>query len=33
MPETNPPEPAGFPVVVTLPVQWGAQDAFAHVNM
>jgi acyl-CoA thioester hydrolase len=23
---------AEFPVVVTLPVQWGDQDAFGHVN-
>src|SRR3954447_21061393 len=23
---------AGFPVVITLPVQWGDQDAFGHVN-
>jgi acyl-CoA thioester hydrolase len=23
---------AGFPVVVTIPVQWGDQDAFGHVN-
>ncbi|ODT99410.1 MAG: thioesterase [Planctomycetes bacterium SCN 63-9] len=23
---------AGYPVVVTLPVQWGDQDAFRHVN-
>jgi acyl-CoA thioester hydrolase len=23
---------AGFPVIVTLPVQWGDQDAFGHVN-
>lgn len=23
---------AGFPVVVALPVQWGDQDAFQHVN-
>jgi acyl-CoA thioester hydrolase len=23
---------AGFPAVVTLPVQWGDQDAFGHVN-
>jgi acyl-CoA thioester hydrolase len=26
------PELAGFPAVVTLPVQWGDQDAFGHVN-
>jgi acyl-CoA thioester hydrolase len=23
---------AGFPVVILLPVQWGDQDAFGHVN-
>jgi acyl-CoA thioester hydrolase len=23
---------AGFPVVITIPVQWGDQDAFGHVN-
>lgn len=23
---------AGFPVVIVLPVQWGDQDAFGHVN-
>ena len=23
---------AGYPVVVTIPVQWGDQDAFRHVN-
>jgi acyl-CoA thioester hydrolase len=23
---------AGFPVLITLPVQWGDQDAFQHVN-
>jgi acyl-CoA thioester hydrolase len=23
---------AGFPVVIALPVQWGEQDAFGHVN-
>jgi acyl-CoA thioester hydrolase len=23
---------AGYPVVVTVPVQWGDQDAFGHVN-
>ncbi|HEX3997828.1 MAG TPA: thioesterase family protein [Pirellulales bacterium] len=23
---------AGFPVVVSLPVQWGEQDMFGHVN-
>jgi acyl-CoA thioester hydrolase len=25
-------ELAGFPVVISLPVQWGEQDAFGHVN-
>lgn len=24
--------PAAFPVTITLPVQWGDQDAFGHVN-
>ena len=28
----TPAELAGQPVVVTLPVQWGDQDAFGHVN-
>lgn len=23
---------AGFPVIVALPIQWGDQDAFGHVN-
>lgn len=23
---------ADFPVVIRLPVQWGEQDAFGHVN-
>lgn len=23
---------AGFPVVIEIPVQWGDQDAFGHVN-
>ena len=23
---------AGFPIVVVLPVQWGEQDSFGHVN-
>jgi acyl-CoA thioester hydrolase len=23
---------AGYPVIVTLPVQWGDQDSFKHVN-
>lgn len=27
-----PPELAEFPAFVTLPVQWGDQDAFGHVN-
>jgi acyl-CoA thioester hydrolase len=27
-----PAELADFPVVITLPVQWGEQDAFGHVN-
>jgi acyl-CoA thioester hydrolase len=27
-----PPELAGQPVVVELPIQWGDQDAFGHVN-
>lgn len=27
-----PPELGDFPTVVTLPVQWGDQDAFGHVN-
>jgi acyl-CoA thioester hydrolase len=29
---TLPSELAGHPVVVALPVQWGDQDAFGHVN-
>lgn len=30
---TNPPaELEGFPAVVRLPVQWGDQDSFGHVN-
>jgi acyl-CoA thioester hydrolase len=32
LPETRPPELAGHPVVVPLPIQWGDQDAFGHVN-
>jgi acyl-CoA thioester hydrolase len=28
----NPPELLTHPIVVTLPVQWGDQDSFAHVN-
>ena len=27
-----PPELAGQPVTVALPIQWGDQDAFGHVN-
>lgn len=26
------PELAAFPCTITLPVQWGVQDAFGHVN-
>lgn len=29
--DSNTPPP-GFPVGITLPVQWGDQDAFGHVN-
>ena len=30
---TNPGSPfEGYPVVISLPVQWGDQDAFLHVN-
>ncbi len=29
---TVPPALAGQPVIVTLPIQWGDQDAFGHVN-
>jgi len=29
---TQPPELTAQPVVLTLPVQWGDQDAFGHVN-
>src|SRR5262245_17515748 len=29
---TQPSELTGQPVVITLPVQWGDQDAFGHVN-
>lgn len=32
MSETQPPALAGYPVVLKLPVQWGDQDAFGHVN-
>ena len=28
----TPSELAGFPIVIRLPVQWGDQDAFGHVN-
>jgi acyl-CoA thioester hydrolase len=28
----RPAELADFPVIITLPVQWGDQDAFGHVN-
>ena len=28
----TPPELAGQPVIVELPIQWGDQDAFGHVN-
>jgi acyl-CoA thioester hydrolase len=31
-PAPLPPELAGQPVVVSLPIQWGDQDAFGHVN-
>ena len=32
MSESHPPELADFPAIITLPVQWGDQDAFGHVN-
>ncbi len=32
MPEPKPNPLADFPVSVTLPLQWGDQDAFGHVN-
>ena len=32
MSEPNLPALADYPVVITLPVQWGDQDAFGHVN-
>ena len=33
MHDSSPPAAlAGFPVVVSWPVQWGDQDAFGHVN-
>ena len=25
-------QPSGYPIVIELPVQWGDQDAFGHVN-
>ena len=28
----SPPELAGHPIFISLPVQWGDQDAFGHVN-
>lgn len=28
----HPSELAGFPAIVALPIQWGDQDAFGHVN-
>src|SRR6476661_7874682 len=28
----QPPELAGHPLVITIPVQWGDQDLFGHVN-
>src|SRR5881396_95323 len=28
----KPPELAAHPIVISLPVQWGDQDAFGHVN-
>jgi acyl-CoA thioester hydrolase len=30
--QPTPAEPASFPVVISLPVQWGEQDLFGHVN-
>jgi acyl-CoA thioester hydrolase len=32
LPTTRPAELELFPVVIRLPVQWGEQDAFGHVN-
>lgn len=32
MAQPRPSELAEFPVVIELPVQWGEQDAFGHVN-
>jgi len=29
---TKPDALAEFPIVITLPIQWGDQDAFGHVN-
>src|SRR5688572_13970864 len=31
-PKSKPPELHEYPVVITLPVQWGDQDKFGHVN-
>src|SRR3954463_15128222 len=28
----KPPELSAHPIVITLPVQWGDQDSFGHVN-
>lgn len=30
--QSQPSELSGFPVTVSIPVQWGDQDAFGHVN-
>ena len=30
--EKTPDELAGFPVIISLPVQWGDMDSFGHVN-
>ncbi|MDE0737471.1 MAG: thioesterase family protein [Pirellulaceae bacterium] len=32
MNEQSPQQPPACPVVLTIPVQWGDQDAFGHVN-
>ena len=32
IPRAKPEELQDFPVVITLPIQWGDQDAFGHVN-
>jgi acyl-CoA thioester hydrolase len=32
MTTARPPQLADFPAIITLPVQWGDQDAFGHVN-